>query len=169
MLTARIDPPIMMMAGLLLQGFGGYQMMLFDLNVDETSLAIWSVVQGSGIGVTWVPVTIVTFFTLRQELRAEGMSMYHLIRNFGSSQRRTYSSRARSPGTAWILPYPRLKRIRLEGHIETDQLSKADNAEPPQQVLQYAIRKISIISAGVPISRGLENVQSSSMQFSASC
>jgi DHA2 family multidrug resistance protein len=85
MLTARIDPRIMMMTGFLLQGFGGYQMMQFDLNVDETSLAIWSVVQGSGIGVTWVPMTIVTFYTLRQELRAEGMSMYHLVRNFGSS------------------------------------------------------------------------------------
>jgi MFS transporter, DHA2 family, multidrug resistance protein len=32
-----------------------------------------------------VPMTIVTFYTLRPELRAEAMSMYHLLRNFGSS------------------------------------------------------------------------------------
>ncbi len=85
MLTGRIDPRIMMIAGFGLQGYGGYQMMLFDLNVDETQLAIWSLVQGSGIGVTWVPMTIVTFYTIKPEFRPEGMAMYHLLRNFGSS------------------------------------------------------------------------------------
>ena len=85
MVTARVDPRIMMMAGFFLQGYGGYEMMQFDLNVGEARLGFWSVVQGAGIGVTWVPMTIVTFYTLRSEARAEGMAMYHLIRNFGSS------------------------------------------------------------------------------------
>ena len=85
MLTARIDPRIMMMCGFFLQGYGGYEMMLFDLNVGESRLAFWSVVQGAGIGVTWVPMTLVTFYTLRPEMRAEAMAMYHLMRNFGSS------------------------------------------------------------------------------------
>ncbi|MGI9425743.1 MAG: DHA2 family efflux MFS transporter permease subunit [Hyphomicrobiaceae bacterium] len=85
MLTARVDPRLMMMVGFFLQGYGGYQMMLFDLNVGESRLAIWSVVQGAGIGVTWVPMTIVTFYTLRADLRAEAMAMFHLLRNFGSS------------------------------------------------------------------------------------
>jgi DHA2 family multidrug resistance protein len=85
MITSRFDPRLMMMLGFFLQGYGGYEMMQFDLNVGETRLAFWSVVQGAGIGVTWVPMTIVTFYTLRPELRAEAMSMYHLLRNFGSS------------------------------------------------------------------------------------
>lgn len=85
MLTARIDARLMMMLGFFLQGYGGYQMMQFDLNVDQTSLAIWSIVQGAGIGVTWVPMTLVTFSTLPPETRAEAMAMYHLLRNFGSS------------------------------------------------------------------------------------
>jgi DHA2 family multidrug resistance protein len=85
MLTGRIDPRIMMVVGFGMQGVGGYQMMLFDLNVDQSTLALWSVVQGAGIGVTWVPMTIVTFYTLPTERRAEAMAMYHLIRNFGSS------------------------------------------------------------------------------------
>ncbi len=85
MVTARIDPRAMMMVGFFLQGYGGYQMMLFDLNVGQRELALWSVVQGSGIGVTWVPMTIVTFYTLKPEMRAEAMAMYHLLRNFGSS------------------------------------------------------------------------------------
>ncbi len=85
MLTGRIDPRIMMIIGFAMQGYGGYQMMLFDLNVGQTTLATWSLVQGAGIGVTWVPMTIVTFYTLRPESRPEGMAIYHLLRNFGSS------------------------------------------------------------------------------------
>ncbi|MBU2533469.1 MAG: DHA2 family efflux MFS transporter permease subunit, partial [Alphaproteobacteria bacterium] len=85
MMTSRFDPRVMMMTGFFLQGYGGYQMMQFDLNVGEAELAFWSIVQGSGIGVTWVPMTIVTFYTLRPDLRAEAMAMYHLLRNFGSS------------------------------------------------------------------------------------
>lgn len=85
MLTGRIDPRLMMMVGFFLQGYGGYEMMKFDLNVDETRLGLYSVVQGAGIGITWVPMTIVTFYTLRPEFRAEAMAMFHLLRNFGSS------------------------------------------------------------------------------------
>jgi DHA2 family multidrug resistance protein len=35
--------------------------------------------------VSWVPLTVITFWTLPAEYRAEAMSMFHLFRNFGSS------------------------------------------------------------------------------------
>ena len=85
MFTSRIDPRLMMMVGFGLQAYGGFGMMQFDLNVGQTELAIYSVIQGAGIGVSWVPLTVVTFATLAPEHRAEGMSMFHLLRNFGSS------------------------------------------------------------------------------------
>ena len=34
---------------------------------------------------SWVPLTVITFWTLSPEYRAEAMSMFHLLRNFGSS------------------------------------------------------------------------------------
>lgn len=85
MFTGRFDPRLMMMVGFFLQGYGGYEMMLFDLNVSQTQLAIYSMVQGAGIGVTWVPLTIVTFYSLPITDRAEAMAVFHLLRNFGSS------------------------------------------------------------------------------------
>jgi DHA2 family multidrug resistance protein len=85
MFTGRFDPRLMMMVGFFLQGYGGYEMMLFDLNVSQTQLAIYSMVQGAGIGVTWVPLTIVTFYSLPVTDRAEAMAVFHLLRNFGSS------------------------------------------------------------------------------------
>ncbi len=85
MVTGRIDPRIMMMIGFGLQSYAGFGMMQFDLNVDQSLLAFNSILQGMGIGVSWVPMTVVTFATLAPEHRPEAMSMFHLLRNFGSS------------------------------------------------------------------------------------
>jgi MFS transporter, DHA2 family, multidrug resistance protein len=85
MLTGRFDPRMMMMLGFFLQGYAGWEMMKFNLEVSEQQLALYSAVQGMGIGIAWVPLTVVTFYTLPVAERAEGMSMFHLIRNFGSS------------------------------------------------------------------------------------
>lgn len=85
MLTTRVDPRVMMIIGFGAQSYAGFGMMQFDLNVDQTLLATNSIIQGMGIGLTWVPMTVVTFATLAPEYRAEGMSMFHLLRNFGSS------------------------------------------------------------------------------------
>ena len=42
-------------------------------------------VQGFGVGVVWVPLTLLTFATLDARYRAEAMSLFHLLRNIGSS------------------------------------------------------------------------------------
>lgn len=75
MITGRIDPRVMMMVGFGLQSYGGYQMMQYDLNVDQSLLALHTVIQGAGIGLAWVPITVVTFATLAPEYRAEAMGM----------------------------------------------------------------------------------------------
>lgn len=85
MITGRIDPRLMMMLGFALQSYGGYGMMQYDLNVTQSMLAFNTVVQGAGIGLVWVPITVVTFATLAPEYRAEAMGIFHLLRNFGSS------------------------------------------------------------------------------------
>jgi DHA2 family multidrug resistance protein len=82
---ARLDPRISLALGALLQTGTGLWIMSFDLNVGMSTL-IWSnVLQGISIGVSWVPLTVITFWTLAPEYRAEAMSMFHLLRNFGSS------------------------------------------------------------------------------------
>ncbi len=82
---ARLDPRISLALGALLQAGTGLWMMSFDLNVDMNTLLMSNVLQGMSIGVSWVPLTVITFWTLAPEYRAEAMSMFHLLRNFGSS------------------------------------------------------------------------------------
>ena len=81
----RLDPRLMMVIGFAVQAYGGYNMMQFDLNVSPFLLSLNTVIQGIGVGITWVPITVVTFATLKPEYRAEAMGMFHLLRNFGSS------------------------------------------------------------------------------------
>ena len=59
--------------------------MSLDLNVGMTTLALNSILQGIGIGVFWVPLTIATFATLESRLLPEAMALFHLLRNIGSS------------------------------------------------------------------------------------
>jgi DHA2 family multidrug resistance protein len=82
---ARLDPRISLAIGALLQAFTGFWMMGFDLNVSIQTVTLANILQGISIGVSWVPLTVITFWTLAPEYRAEAMSMFHLLRNFGSS------------------------------------------------------------------------------------
>ncbi|MFV0294895.1 MAG: DHA2 family efflux MFS transporter permease subunit [Hyphomicrobiaceae bacterium] len=81
----RFDPRIIMVFATLLQTSSGWWIAHINLDVDETTLAINSLMQGFSVGTFWVPLTVVTFSTLAPEYRAEGSSMFHLLRNLGSS------------------------------------------------------------------------------------
>jgi DHA2 family multidrug resistance protein len=81
----RLDPRISLSIGALLQMTTGLWLMSFDLNVGITTLLLCNMLQGMSIGVSWVPLTVITFWTLSPKYRAEAMSMFHLLRNFGSS------------------------------------------------------------------------------------
>jgi MFS transporter, DHA2 family, multidrug resistance protein len=82
---ARIDPRIGMTLGALLQATTGLWLMSLDLNADLATLIWCSALQGTSIGVLWVPMTSIAFSTLAPQLRAEALSIFHLLRNFGSS------------------------------------------------------------------------------------
>ena len=63
----------------------GLWMLTFDLNVTMEILLLNSAVQGFAVGGVWVPMTIVAFDTLAAKDRAEASSVFHLLRNIGSS------------------------------------------------------------------------------------
>ncbi len=82
---SRIDPRISMAAGFGLQTAAGLWMLTFDLNVTMEILVLNSAVQGFAVGVVWVPITAVAFGTLESKHYAEASSIFHLLRNIGSS------------------------------------------------------------------------------------
>ena len=60
-------------------------MMTFDMNVTSFDVGLTSATQGLAVGILWVPLTIATFATIDNSKLAETMSIFHLLRNVGSS------------------------------------------------------------------------------------
>lgn len=85
MLLGKVDPRIVLFVGCVIQALSGYWLVGFGMNIDQTALALNLGLQGLSVGLSWVPMTVLTFWTLDPRYRAEGMSMFHLLRNFGSS------------------------------------------------------------------------------------
>jgi DHA2 family multidrug resistance protein len=81
----RIDPRVSMALGFGLQTVAGLWMLTFDLNVPMDTLLANSAIQGFAVGTVWVPMTVVAFDTLPMHARAEASSVFHLLRNIGSS------------------------------------------------------------------------------------
>ena len=85
MFAGRVDPRVGMVIGFSLQVVSGLWLMSLNLNVDMMTLTLNSVLQGIAIGIFWVPLTLATFPTLDTRLMPEGMALFHLMRNIGSS------------------------------------------------------------------------------------
>ena len=81
----RFDPRTGMIIGLALIGWSGWNMALFNLDVDPWSVAWNGILQGIGTGLMWVPLSVVAFATLPARMLPEASSLFHLLRNFGSS------------------------------------------------------------------------------------
>lgn len=85
MFIGRFDPRIGMSVGFGMLVVSGYWLMSLDLNVGMATLAMNSMLQGLGVGIFWVPLTVATFATLEARLMPEAMALFHLLRNIGSS------------------------------------------------------------------------------------
>jgi DHA2 family multidrug resistance protein len=84
-LVGRFDARLIMSAGLGLTAFSLWQMMGFDLLMDERLIVVSGIVQGLGIGLAYVPISTVAFSTLPAALRNEGTAFFNLQRNIGSA------------------------------------------------------------------------------------
>lgn len=81
----RYDPRLNLFLGFLAQAVAGFAMAEFDINMTTWAVGWTTFLQGFGIGLIWSPITVVTFATLAPRHLAEGASVFHLLRNVGSS------------------------------------------------------------------------------------
>ncbi len=81
----KFDPRIGMILGISAIALSGWNMALFTLDVDPWTVAWNAILHGVGSAILWVPLSIVTFATLPVSLLPDASSIFHLLRNFGSS------------------------------------------------------------------------------------
>lgn len=83
--AARVDPRIPLAIGFALQAVAGWAMWQFDINMTTWDVLWTTWLQGLGVGLIWVPLSVITFSTLAPESVPAGTGIFHLLRNIGSS------------------------------------------------------------------------------------
>ena len=84
-MVARTDPRIILAIGFVAQGLSTWMMAQFSLETGVAQVFWASLLQGFGVGMMFVPLTVLTFATLPVRYRTDGSALFHLLRNIGSS------------------------------------------------------------------------------------
>ncbi len=85
MWSARLDPRLSMGLGFLALAVSGVWLMTVNLDVTPMELALNGMLQGTCIGLLFVPLSIITFSGIEPRYRAEALGVFHLLRNLASS------------------------------------------------------------------------------------
>ncbi len=84
-LVQKLDARILVITGLLLTSTSFWIMAGFSPEMDSWPVITSGIIQGLGLGLVFVPLSTVAFATIEQKFRADGTSLFTLVRNIGSS------------------------------------------------------------------------------------
>jgi DHA2 family multidrug resistance protein len=84
-ITGRIDPRIIIAAGLVCLGVSNHEMSTWTDEVGEWPIVWTGFVQGIGAGIMLVPIQIISFPSLAPSQRTEATSVFNLVRSVFSS------------------------------------------------------------------------------------
>jgi DHA2 family multidrug resistance protein len=84
-IIGKVDLRLTLLVGFLITAFALWQMAGYSLDLSESDIIWPGVIQGVGTGLVFVPLSAATFATLSSQMRAQGTSLYSLVRNVGSS------------------------------------------------------------------------------------
>jgi MFS transporter, DHA2 family, multidrug resistance protein len=84
-LMRYIEARTLIISGLLLTAASLFYMTGWTDQTGSSEIASWSIIQGFGFGLVFVPLSTVSFLTLPSHLRTDGTSMLTLMRNVASS------------------------------------------------------------------------------------
>ena len=84
-LIGRVDTRLLLAVGLGLTAWSFWAMTGWTPDVGQATIVGVGIVQGTGLGFLFVPLSAATLSTLSTARRAEGAGLYNLARNIGSS------------------------------------------------------------------------------------
>jgi MFS transporter, DHA2 family, multidrug resistance protein len=84
-LADRIDPRILILAGLTICGSSMWILSGSSLEMDSWPVILGGFVQGAGAGIMFVPIAAISFATLNPRLRNEAAAFNSLVRNLGAA------------------------------------------------------------------------------------
>jgi DHA2 family multidrug resistance protein len=84
-LSGKIDPRIILLIGFTLTTYSLWLMTHYSLEMGIWTVVSATIIQGFGLGLVWVPLSVVSFATLPVNLRTEASAFSSLVRNIGGS------------------------------------------------------------------------------------
>jgi DHA2 family multidrug resistance protein len=84
-LVAHFDSRLILALGFVAQGVSTWLMSGFNLDTGTAEVFWAGLLQGFGVGMMFLPLSLITFETLPAALRTDGSAIFHLLRNIGSS------------------------------------------------------------------------------------
>jgi DHA2 family multidrug resistance protein len=84
-LSAKIDPRIVMTLGMVVVVIAQIIMSGFDLMMDSTPILIAVGLQGLGLGLVVIPLTMLAYSTLPDTIRTDATAIFALVRSFSAS------------------------------------------------------------------------------------
>ena len=84
-LTDRLNPTLVFVVGVGSMVVAAWGMSLWDLNFSVWEVTWAFFLQGVGVSVSYVPVSMMAMSTLDHRLRTEGFAVYHTVLNMGSA------------------------------------------------------------------------------------
>ena len=84
-LINRIDNRLIILMGFLMTAFSQWQMSGFSLHMGMGPVILTGVIQGFGLGCTFVPLNIIALSTLPRHILTQGTAIRSLMRNLGGS------------------------------------------------------------------------------------
>ncbi|HVC57402.1 MAG TPA: DHA2 family efflux MFS transporter permease subunit [Stellaceae bacterium] len=84
-LINRVDNRLIILAGFLLTAASMWQMTGFSLQMGPSLVIISGLIQGFGLGCTFVPLNIIALSTLPRHILTQGTAIRSLMRNLGGS------------------------------------------------------------------------------------
>ncbi|MGH7094227.1 MAG: DHA2 family efflux MFS transporter permease subunit, partial [Stellaceae bacterium] len=84
-LVNRIDNRLLVLVGFLITAFAMWQMTGFSLLMDPRLIIVSGLIQGFGLGCTFVPLNILALSNLPRHILTQGTAIRSLMRNLGGS------------------------------------------------------------------------------------
>jgi MFS transporter, DHA2 family, multidrug resistance protein len=84
-ISGRFDARLILLVGFSLTAYSLWEMTHYSLEMDIWTVVWATVLQGFGLGLVWVPLSVVSFATLPVHLRTEASAFSSLVRNVGGS------------------------------------------------------------------------------------
>ncbi|WP_325891439.1 DHA2 family efflux MFS transporter permease subunit [Grimontia sp. NTOU-MAR1] len=81
----RLDPRMLIVIGLVLNGIGSFMMMRYSLDIDIYWVLLPSIIQGAGMGLVFAPLSQLAYATLAPNQAVGGAVVFNLCRTLGGS------------------------------------------------------------------------------------